>query len=128
MTIFHELRQWARRLKRDAVTLWFAGRHPRTPWYSKALAMFVVAYALSPVDLIPDFVPVLGYLDDVILLPGLIWLAIRTIPAPVLAECRLKADDWVLTSGAKPSSRVGAIVIVGVWILVGTMAWYWWFR
>ncbi|MEO6663932.1 MAG: YkvA family protein, partial [Rubrivivax sp.] len=79
------IRAWARRLKRDGLTLWFAARHADTPWYAKALAMFVVGYALSPIDLIPDFIPVLGYLDDVLLLPALIWLTIRLLPLPVLA-------------------------------------------
>ena len=79
MRISDNLKTWARRLKRDGVTLWFAGKNPRTPWYAKALGVFVVAYALSPVDLIPDFIPVLGYVDDVLLLPGLIWLIARPI-------------------------------------------------
>ena len=83
MLIAARLRTWAKKVKRDGVTLWFAGRHPQTPWFAKALGAFVVAYALSPIDLIPDFIPVLGYLDDAILLPALIWLAIRLIPAPV---------------------------------------------
>ena len=90
------LKAWARRIKRDGVTLWFAGRHPRTPWHAKALGLFVVAYALSPVDLIPDFIPVLGYLDDVLLLPGLIWLAVRLLPPDVLAECRAQAEAFVI--------------------------------
>lgn len=73
------LRRWARQLKRDVLALWFARRHPQTPWHAKALGAFVVAYALSPIDLIPDFIPVLGFLDDVILLPGLIWLTLRLL-------------------------------------------------
>jgi uncharacterized membrane protein YkvA (DUF1232 family) len=86
-------RAWARRVKRDGVTLWFAVRYDRTPWYAKALSVFVVAYALSPIDLIPDFVPVLGYVDDILLLPALIWLAIRLLPSSVLTECRVRADQ-----------------------------------
>ena len=77
MSIGTTLKTWAKRIKRDGVTLWFAGKHPRTPWYAKALGLFVVAYALSPIDLIPDFIPVLGYVDDVILLPVLIWLTVK---------------------------------------------------
>lgn len=72
MGLAADCRAWAARLKRDALTLWFAARHPRTPWYAKALAAFVVAYALSPIDLIPDFIPVLGLVDDALLLPALI--------------------------------------------------------
>ncbi len=74
MTIGETLKNWARRIKRDGVTLWFAGKNPQTPWNAKALGIFVVAYALSPIDLIPDFIPILGYVDDVLLLPVLIWL------------------------------------------------------
>ena len=77
MNIGTTLKTWAKRIKRDGVTLWFAGKHPRTPCYAKALGLFVVAYALSPIDLIPDFIPVLAYVDDVILLPVLIWLTVK---------------------------------------------------
>ena len=78
------------------------------------MAFAVAAYAFSPIDLIPDFVPVLGYLDDVLLLPGLIWLAIRLLPPEVLADCRKQADVWIRTQGSKPSSRVGAVVILSL--------------
>lgn len=122
------LRQWARRLRRDALTLWFAARHGATPWYAKALAAFVVAYALSPIDLIPDFIPVLGYVDDVLLLPALIWLALQLLPASVLSECRAQADAWVQARGARPSSRVGAVVIVLLWVLLGLALAAWWLR
>ena len=124
-TVASRLRAWAKRIKRDGVTLWFASRHPSTPWYTKALGVFVVAYALSPIDLIPDFIPVLGYLDDVILLPSLIWLAIRLTPDFVLAECREQADEWLRTTGAKPKSLIGALLIVAIWIGVGIAIWYW---
>ena len=88
MGISNTLRIWAKRVKRDGVTLWFAGKHPKTPWYAKALGLFVVAYALSPIDLIPDFIPVLGYVDDVLMLPSLIWLTLQLLPPDVLTECR----------------------------------------
>ena len=84
MGISNTLKIWAKRIKRDGVTLWFAGKHPKTPWYAKALGLFVVAYALSPIDLIPDFIPVLGHVDDVLLLPGLIWLTLQLLPPDVL--------------------------------------------
>lgn len=119
------LKSWAKRIKRDGVTLWFAGKHPATPWYAKALGLFVVAYALSPIDLIPDFIPVLGYVDDVLLLPGLIWLAVRLLPAKVLADCREQADAWIETKGAKPRSRAGAALIVLLWIGAGAVIWIW---
>ena len=95
MTVVDTLKKWARQLKRDGLTLWFAGKHTDTPWHAKALGLFVVAYALSPIDLIPDFIPVLGYLDDLLLLPGLIWLTIRLLPLQVLADCRQRADAWI---------------------------------
>lgn len=125
MSISNNLKVWAKRIKRDGVTLWFAGQHPQTPWYAKALGMFVVAYALSPIDLIPDFIPVLGYLDDVLLLPGLIWLTIKLLPLDVLAECRHQADDWMQRTGSKPSSRFGAFCIVLLWLVVAAAMWRW---
>lgn len=125
MALSDRLRGWARRVKRDGVTLWFAGRHPGTPWLAKALGVFVVAYALSPIDLVPDFIPVLGYLDDVLLLPALIWLAIRLLPPEVLAECRAQAEAWMAAQGAKPRSRMGAVLVVAVWIAVAVALWHW---
>ena len=125
MRISERLRAWARRTKRDGLTLWFATKHPNAPWASKALALFVVGYALSPIDLIPDFIPVLGYLDDVILLPGLIWLAVRLIPAPVLAECRQRADAWIAADNEKPRSRWGAAVMIALWVAAGIALWLW---
>ncbi|WP_028996662.1 YkvA family protein [Azohydromonas australica] len=118
-------RAWARRIKRDAMTLWFARKHPRTPWHAKALGIFVVAYALSPIDLIPDFIPVLGYLDDVILLPVLIWLTVRLLPPDVLAECRAQAEAWMKEARSKPRSRAGAVAIVVLWLALG-LAFAWW--
>lgn len=125
MDIRANLKAWAKRVKRDGVTLWFAGKNPQTPWYAKALGVFVVAYALSPIDLIPDFIPVLGYVDDVLLLPALIWLAIKLLPPDVLASCRSQADEWMQTKGSRPSSRAGAALIVVMWIAIGAGAWLW---
>lgn len=125
MSIGNTLKTWARRVKRDGITLWFAGRHPRTPWYAKALGLFVVAYALSPIDLIPDFIPVLGYVDDVLLLPALIWLTVRLLPSDVLTACRQQADAWMQAEGAKPQSRAGAVLIVILWLLTGLALWAW---
>jgi uncharacterized membrane protein YkvA (DUF1232 family) len=117
MSLVDTTRAWARRIKRDAMTLWFAQSHPAMPWYAKALGGFVLAYALSPIDLIPDFIPVLGYLDDVILLPGLIWLTIRMLPWEVLDESRQKAERWFAERGDKPKSFVGALSIALIWLL-----------
>lgn len=118
-----KVKDWARALKRNVVALWFACKDPRTPRLAKALAVFTVGYALSPIDLIPDFIPVLGFLDDAIILPGLIWLVLRMVPADVIADCRVQADAWFAQGRQKPASRVGAIVIVLVWIAVATWLW-----
>ena len=121
--LLERLRSWARSLKRDAVTLWFAYKHPATPVLAKALCIFVVAYALSPIDLIPDFVPVLGYLDDLILIPLGIALAIKMIPPSVLAECRARAQASM--AGGKPVSRIAAAVIIGIWLLLAALCTLW---
>ncbi|MDM0107053.1 YkvA family protein [Variovorax sp. J22R24] len=123
MSILDGIRQWARRVKRDAVTLWFACRHPATAWLPKVMAALVVAYALSPIDLIPDFIPVLGYVDDVLLLPVLIWLTIRMLPQHVLEDCRSKADRWLRDGNAKPRSGWGAALVVAIWIGVTALLW-----
>ena len=120
------MRAWARQLKQDTLALYLAARHPRTPWLARLLIAGVAAYALSPIDLIPDFIPVLGYLDDVLLLPGLIWVAIKLLPADVLAECRTQADEWMASKAAKPTSKVGAVVVVLLWLAACLGAWYWW--
>lgn len=112
MAIFQQGRQWARRVKRDALALYFAGRDPRTPWYAKVFAGALVAYAFSPIDLIPDFIPVLGYLDDVIILPLGILLALRMVPSEVMADARAAA----LVAEARPVSKGGAAAIVALWL------------
>lgn len=112
----------ARDLKRQVFVLAAACRDPRVPWYVKALALGVVAYAFSPIDLIPDFIPVLGLLDDLILVPLGIMLVLKLIPAPVLADCRAQAD--ALQAGERPTSRIAAAVVVAVWLLgAGWLAW-----
>jgi uncharacterized membrane protein YkvA (DUF1232 family) len=110
------LRQRGRHLQSETFALYLAARHPDTPWYAKLFVAGVVAYALSPIDLIPDFVPVLGYLDDLVLVPLGIAVAIRMIPPRVLAECRGRAQTAM--AGAKPASRIAAVVIVGIWLLL----------
>lgn len=105
------LKNWARLIRRDAHALYLAARDPRVPWYAKLLALAVAAYALSPIDLIPDFIPVLGYLDDVILLPLGILLVIRLIPADIMAEHR----ELAAAAQERPVSRAAAIVIASLW-------------
>ncbi len=117
MTALSRLREWARALKRDVIALWIAGRDPRTPWVAKLLAASVAAYALSPIDLIPDFIPVLGYLDDLIIVPLGIALAVRLIPAELMAEFRAEA----MRRAAKPGSRAGAIAVVALWIAAAVL-------
>jgi uncharacterized membrane protein YkvA (DUF1232 family) len=119
------LLQWAKRLKREAVTLWFCCRDARTPFIAKALALGIVAYAFSPIDLIPDFIPILGLLDEAILLPGAIWLTLRLIPQPVREDCRARADQWLSERHDKPKNWFGAAFIVALWILAAWLAWRW---
>ena len=110
------IRNWARRIKRDALMLWFARRHPDTPFLTKALCVVTVAYALSPIDLIPDFIPVLGYLDDAILLPE-----------HVIQECRTRAEEWMASQKTKPASYAGALAIVAIWLGLLALGGWWWY-
>lgn len=114
-------RLWARAFKRDVVALWLAARDPRVPWYAKALCAAVAAYALSPIDLVPDFIPVLGYLDDLILVPLGIMAAVRMIPAHVMAELRAQAAR----RAERPTSVIAAVLIVGVWIAAAGLLLWW---
>lgn len=125
MLLNETVRSWARCIKRDAVMLWFARKHPDTPFLAKVLCVVTVLYALSPIDLIPDFVPVLGYLDDVLLLPAMIWLAVRMLPPLVVTLCRKQANEWIAARGAKPKSYLGAIVVVALWCIVAYFVWRW---
>ena len=106
------LRRWARALKRDVLAIWLAARDSRTPVLAKLLALVVAAYALSPIDLIPDFVPVLGYLDDLLIVPLGLLLVIRMIPPLLMADFRASAETMV----ARPTSRWAAAVIIGSWL------------
>lgn len=121
--MFARLKECVRHLKGETFALYLAARHPGTPWYAKAFVAGVVAYAFSPIDLIPDFIPVLGYLDDLILVPLGIAVAIRMIPPAVLAECRVRAQ--AMMADGKPKSRIAAIVIIGIWILVAALFTLW---
>jgi uncharacterized membrane protein YkvA (DUF1232 family) len=123
--MWQRIRKWARQLKAETLALWFCCKHPDTPLAAKFLATVVVAYALSPIDLIPDFIPVIGYLDDVILIPIGIYFTLKLIPQPVIDECRGKARDWMNTHEAKPRNYAAAAVIVVVWIALAWWAWSW---
>lgn len=113
--IVEKWKQRARRLKTEIQALALAYQHPATPWYAKLFAGLVIAYSLSPIDLIPDFIPVLGYLDDLILVPAGIALAIKMIPAGVMEECRAQAlaDPW----SGKPRNWFGAVIIAALWVV-----------
>jgi uncharacterized membrane protein YkvA (DUF1232 family) len=123
---FVALKEWSRALKRDVHAIWLAARDPRVPWYAKALGLAVAAYALSPIDLIPDFIPVLGYLDDLILVPLGIALVMKLIPANVLAEHRAEA----LATQDRPVSSAGAAGVIAIWLAalawLGWLGYRWW--
>jgi uncharacterized membrane protein YkvA (DUF1232 family) len=118
MNLLEKLKSWARLLKQNVVMLWFATKHPRTPWLPKAICIFIVAYALSPIDLIPDFIPILGYVDDLILLPALIWIAIRLIPNQIIQESRVEADARLIKNQSKPRSYLGFLIVIVIWMLL----------
>ncbi|WP_378952527.1 YkvA family protein [Mesorhizobium sp. ANAO-SY3R2] len=121
MSMLEAAKRWARRLKRDVVALYLAARSPLTPWYARLAAACVAAYALSPVDLIPDFVPVLGYLDDLLIVPPGIWLVIRMIPAELMAAFRAEAAEMAV----RPRSKMGLAFIVAGWLAALTLVGWW---
>ncbi len=117
-----DLEPWKRRakqLKTEVYAVYLAYRDPRTPWYARVWAAAVVGYALSPIDLIPDFVPVLGYLDDLLIVPLGIVVALKLIPADVMSECRAKAQTAM--SAGRPVNRWGAVIIVAIWVLLAAL-------
>ena len=123
--MLNRLRSWARELKAQLLTLWFCRSHPDTPFAAKVAAALVVAYAFSPIDLIPDFIPVLGYLDDVILVPIGIYLTLKLIPQHVIAESRLKADAWDAKRKRRAPNYFVAVLIVLTWIALAWWVWRW---
>jgi len=119
MDIFENWRYKANRLKIETYALYLASKDPRTPWYAKIFTACVVGYAFSPIDLIPDPIPVLGYLDDLILIPLGILLALKMIPTTVMEECREKAQE-IIEQG-KPVSRLAAGIIIGIWLILAAL-------
>ena len=115
--VIDRAKQWARSSKRDVVALWIAARDPRVPWHAEVAAGAVAAYALSPIDLIPDFVPVLGYLDDLLIVPLGILLAVRLVPADLMAQFRAEAA----AREGRPISRFGAMAIITLWLLAAAL-------
>jgi uncharacterized membrane protein YkvA (DUF1232 family) len=112
--MFDRLKQWARHLKKETYALYFAYRDPRVPWYAKLLVAFVVAHTFSPIDLIPDFIPILGYLDDLIITPLGLALALRLIPGEVMAEARVRAESSLVEG--KELGRVGLLIVISIWL------------
>jgi uncharacterized membrane protein YkvA (DUF1232 family) len=120
MPTLQNWKSWAKAIKRDAHALYLAARDPRVPWYAKALALAVAGYALSPIDLIPDFIPVIGYLDDLIIVPAGTALVIKLIPPEIMAKHRALAD----AASVRPVSRTAAAAIISLWIIgLGLTAW-----
>ncbi len=113
-------KQGARELQAEVYAMYLAYRDPRVPWYARAFAACVVGYAFSPIDLIPDPIPILGYLDDLVLIPLGVMVAIKIIPPDVLAECRERAHE-VMAHG-QPVSRAAAVIIVAIWLLLAGLA------
>jgi uncharacterized membrane protein YkvA (DUF1232 family) len=118
VSLIGRLKRWAQRLRVEVYALYLAYKDPRVPWYARAFAAVVVTYAFSPIDLIPDPIPVLGYLDDLVIIPLGVALAIKMIPPQVLAECREEARN----AKGRPVSRVAAVVVVAGWIALAALA------
>lgn len=110
--MLQQCKAWARAIKDDVVAIWIAARDSRVPWYAKVVAGAVAAYAISPIDLIPDFIPVLGYVDDLIIVPAGVLLSIRLIPGELMREFRAEAAK----RQGRPTSRAGALAIVFLWL------------
>ena len=123
ISMWNRLKTWARRMKRDTLALYLARRDPRVPWHAKAMAMVTAAYALSPIDLIPDFIPVLGYLDELIILPLFIYVTNRLIPPDIMVELRAQADQHL--SEIRPRSMTGAVVVILIWLSIVALVVYW---
>jgi len=113
--LFLKLKHSLNILKRDVMTLWFALKHPLTPWHARAFAAVLTAYALSPIDLIPDVIPILGYLDDLIIVPAGVWLLLRMVPDPVLTDSRAQAQAWFDHGQPKPTSDWGLAIVLVLW-------------
>ena len=121
--MWEQLKRWARQLESEGMTLWFCCRHPGMPWLPKIFALLVVGYFLSPIDLIPDFIPVIGYLDDLLLVPIGIYLTLKLVPQHVIEESRAQARDWIAAQRPKPKSMIAAVLIMVLWVLFFAALW-----
>ena len=116
MNSFQKITAWAKSLKFDVLAVWFALKNPSISTWAKLVSFCAVAYALSPIDLIPDFIPVLGYLDDLIIVPTLIWIVLKLIPVDVMSVARAQAIEWINGHQAKPKSYVGLFFVLLIWV------------
>jgi uncharacterized membrane protein YkvA (DUF1232 family) len=126
--MLQRFKAWAAKLEQEVIALWFAYRHPDTPWHAKLVAALVVGYAFSPIDLIPDFIPILGLLDDALLVPLGIWIAIKLIPQSVHADAHEQARAWIAGKHERPRNRIAASAIVTVWVVVLVLCTLWLWR
>ena len=122
MTIIARIKKWASIIKRDVVAVYFAARDPRTPIIVRCFAVLIAAYALSPIDLIPDFIPILGYLDDLVVVPLGLFLVLRLLPHEVLLESREKASMLLV----RPTSYAAAVAMIGIWLVCIVLLFQWW--
>lgn len=121
MSLLITLKAWAKRLKKDVMTVYFAGKNPQTPFVLKLLAIFIAAYALSPIDLIPDFIPVIGYLDDLIIVPVGVYVILKYLPQAILTQARYDAQTLI----ERPSNHIAAGIIISVWLVIIILAGIW---
>ena len=119
LKVLERLKQKSRNLKIEIYALYLAYRDPRVPWYAKAFVAIVVGYAFSPIDLIPDFIPVLGYLDDLVLIPLGVAVALKMIPEKIMEDCRIRSKE--VMNAKKPINRAAAVVIIFIWLMLIVM-------
>ncbi|MEO4209079.1 YkvA family protein [Acinetobacter pittii] len=124
MSWLQSIKEWAKRLKKQIIMLWFASRHPQMPWLPKIIAVVAVAYAFSPIDLIPDFIPILGFIDDAIILPMLIWLAVSFTPQQVIFDAEQQAEEWLDEHEKRPKNYLVAVLIILIWLTLAVMAYF----
>jgi uncharacterized membrane protein YkvA (DUF1232 family) len=120
--MLHKIKTWVIRLKRQIFILYYAYKDDRVHWYAKVFTACIVGYAFSPIDLIPDFIPILGYLDEVILLPLGIWLALKMVPKEVLSDCEFKAEEMMRKG--KPKNWIGGSIILLIWLIITAWGFY----
>ncbi|MDV7706656.1 YkvA family protein [Acinetobacter pittii] len=124
MSWLQSIKEWAKRLKKQIIMLWFASKHPQMPWLPKIIAVVAVAYAFSPIDLIPDFIPILGFIDDAIILPMLIWLAVSFTPQQVIFDAEQQAEEWLDEHEKRPKNYLVAVLIILIWLTLAVMAYF----